>query len=75
MLNQWYAGYYCGVPVGELVPGNCFYSSPDLHPEMRVVFLERIDEGGRGYNPNLTTPAKAGVLHSYPCTQVTPESE
>src|SRR5262245_65727665 len=41
-VREWYAEYYPGVPVGELVPGKCFYCWPELQPEMRVVIRHAV---------------------------------
>jgi hypothetical protein len=36
-VRQWYAEYYPDVPVGELVPGKCFFCWPELEAGTRVV--------------------------------------
>jgi hypothetical protein len=43
-VRQWYAEYYPGVPVGELVPGKCFYCWPELQPDMRVVIRKTLGD-------------------------------
>ncbi len=48
-VRQWYADYYPGLPVGELVPGKCFYCWPELQPEMRVVVRQAL--GGDAQTP------------------------
>jgi len=36
-IEQWYAKYYPGTPVGELVPGKCYACCHDLDASTRVV--------------------------------------
>ena len=48
-VQQWYAECYPDVPVGELVPGKCFYCWQELQAEMRVVIRNAL--GGDAQAP------------------------
>jgi hypothetical protein len=59
-VRQWYAEYYPGVPVGELVPGKCFYCWPELEAGMLVVVRQPL--GGPAQAPAGTRGVVQQVL-------------
>jgi hypothetical protein len=68
-VQRWYAEFYPGVPVGELVPGRCFDCWPELEAGMRVIVRPplagavQVPVGARGMVREVVSAAGHGTIY------------